>query len=70
LATAEIVVEEMATRITLTYPTGLTAFADDDGGGQLSNDELTRHRDELTRRLEPAIALTDSRHQAPSTKAA
>ena len=70
LATAEIVVEEMATRITLTYPTGLTAFADDDGSGQLSNDELTRHRDELTRRLEPAIALTDSRHQAPSTKAA
>jgi ABC-type nickel/cobalt efflux system permease component RcnA len=65
LAIAEIVMEEAETRITLTYPTGLTAFADDDGSGRLSTDELNRHRDELTRQLEPAIALKDSQNQSP-----
>lgn len=65
LAIAEIVMEEAETRITLTYPTGLTAFADDDGSGRLSTEELNRHRDELTRQLEPAIALKDSRNQSP-----
>ncbi|MGB3311412.1 MAG: sulfite exporter TauE/SafE family protein [Nodosilinea sp.] len=65
LATAEIVVAETETQITLTYPTGLTAFADDDGSGRLSTEELMRHRQALTEQLEPAIALSDSRNQTP-----
>ncbi|HSM82031.1 MAG TPA: sulfite exporter TauE/SafE family protein [Nodosilinea sp.] len=65
LATAEIVVEGAETRIALTYPTGLTAFADDDGSGRLSTDELMRHREALTQQMEPAIALRDSRNQSP-----
>lgn len=65
LAAAEIVMEGPETRITLTYPTGLTAFADDDGSGRLSTEELIRHREALTRQLEPAIALKDSRNQSP-----
>ncbi|PZV05391.1 MAG: ABC transporter permease [Leptolyngbya sp.] len=65
LAAAEIVMEGPETRITLTYPTGLTSFADDDGSGQLSTEELIRHREALTRQLEPAIALRDSRNQSP-----
>lgn len=65
LAAAEIVIEGTETRITLTYPTGLTAFADDDGSGRLSTEELIRHREALTRQLEPAIALRDSRNQSP-----
>jgi nickel/cobalt exporter len=66
LAIAEVVMEEAETRITLTYPTGLTAFADDDGSGRLSPDEVNRYRDALTRQLEPAIALKDSRNQTPT----
>ncbi|PSR19005.1 ABC transporter permease [filamentous cyanobacterium CCP3] len=65
LAAAEIVTAGAETRITLTYPTGLTAFADDDGSGRLSTAELLRHRQALTERLEPAIALKDSRNQSP-----
>lgn len=65
LAAAEIVVAGPETRITLTYPTGLTAFADDDGSGRLSMEELMRHRQALTRQFESAIALRDSRDQSP-----
>lgn len=65
LAAAEIVMEGPETRIALTYPTGLTAFADDDGSGRLSTEELIRHQEALTRQLEPAIALRDSRNQSP-----
>ncbi|MGB5974023.1 MAG: hypothetical protein WBG38_11930 [Nodosilinea sp.] len=65
LATAEIVVAEAETQITLTYPTELTAFADEDGSGQLSSDELMRHREAIARQLEPAIALKDSRNRSP-----
>ncbi len=65
LAATEIVIDGTETRITLTYPTGLTAFADDDGSGRLSTEELIRHREALTRQLEPAIALKDSRNQSP-----
>ncbi|WP_017299451.1 sulfite exporter TauE/SafE family protein [Nodosilinea nodulosa] len=66
LATAEITLDELQTRMTLTYPTGVTAFADDDSSGRLSNDELARHREALTQQLEAAIALKDSRSQTPS----
>ncbi|MBD1871990.1 sulfite exporter TauE/SafE family protein [Nodosilinea sp. FACHB-131] len=65
LAAAEIATEGTETRIALTYPTGLTAFADDDGSGQLSPSELIRHQEALTRQLESAIALRDSRNQSP-----
>ncbi|MBW4458651.1 MAG: sulfite exporter TauE/SafE family protein [Nodosilinea sp. WJT8-NPBG4] len=65
LAAAEIATEGTETRIALTYPTGLTAFADDDSSGQLSTDELIRHQGALTRQLETAIALRDSRNQSP-----
>ncbi|MBD2113707.1 MULTISPECIES: nickel/cobalt transporter [Cyanophyceae] len=65
LAAAEIATKGAETRIALTYPTGLTAFADDDSSGQLSTGELIRHREALTRQLESAIALKDSRNQSP-----
>lgn len=65
LAAAEIATEGTETRIALTYPTGLTAFADNDSSGQLSTNELIRHQEALTRQLESAIVLRDSRNQSP-----
>jgi HupE / UreJ protein len=45
LAVAEITTTEREVRMTLTYPTGLTAFADDDKNGALSPAEIARHED-------------------------
>ncbi len=47
LAVAEIDATGRELRITLTYPTGITAFADDDKNGSLSPAEIARHRDGL-----------------------
>lgn len=47
LAVAEISTSEREVRVTLTYPTGLTAFADDDHNGALSAAEIAQHKDAL-----------------------
>ena len=47
LAVAEISASQRELRITLTYPTGITGFADDDRNGSLSPTEIARHRDAL-----------------------
>lgn len=57
LSTAEIIVEPTTTQIALTYPTKLTAFADDDASGQLSNEEIVRHNDRLQTYFQDHIRL-------------
>ncbi|MGF1568176.1 MAG: nickel/cobalt transporter [Nodosilinea sp.] len=63
LATAEIVVAATETQLTLTYPTGLTSFADDDGNQKLSASEISRHAAELRTFFSQHIAIQDSRNQ-------
>ncbi len=63
MAAAEIWVEEAAVRFNLTYPTGLTPFADDDQNGQLSAHEIEIHRGELQSFLGKAIQLQNSDSQ-------
>lgn len=59
LATAEITLEAREAKMTLTYPTRLTNFADDDGDGQLSTAELNRHAPELRQFFSRRIVLKD-----------
>ena len=59
LAVAEIVVGETQTQITLTFPTGLVASADDNRDSQLSSDEVRTHQVELQNLLSDRIRLTD-----------
>jgi ABC-type nickel/cobalt efflux system permease component RcnA len=59
LAVAEIVVGETQTQITLTFPTGLVASADDNRDSQLSSDEVRTHQVELQNFLSDRIRLTD-----------
>ena len=47
LSVAEVMVGEIETAITLTFPTGLVAFSDDNRDGQLSPEETTTHKTEL-----------------------
>ncbi len=75
LSTAEITVQSVQTspeeqsggyseaQIALTYPTKLTAFADDDTSGQLSDKEVNRHRAQLQTFLQDRIRLQDSQNQ-------
>jgi hydrogenase/urease accessory protein HupE len=64
-AAAEIVVDGSTARVTLTVPTGLLAFADDDRDGRLSDDEIRAHRDDLRRFLDERVVLI-GRHQGPA----
>ncbi len=66
LATAEVVVEGTEARLTLTYPTGLTAFADDDSSGRISAEELNRHRAALLNFFKDHIQLRDLQPQPPT----
>ena len=59
LAVAEIMVGETQTQITLTFPTGLVASADDNRDGQLSPAEFRTHQAELDKFLGDRIRLTD-----------
>ncbi len=59
LAVAEIAVGETKAQITLVFPTGLVATADDDRDGRLSADEVRAHRGELQALLGERIRLTD-----------
>lgn len=59
LAVSEVTVEEKEVGITLTLPTGLVAFADDDQSGRLSPDEVKAHKVDLERFLSEKIRLTN-----------
>lgn len=59
LAVAEIVVGKTETQITLTFPTGLAGFADDNRDNQLSPDEVRIHQEQLRSFFSDRIRLTD-----------
>jgi hypothetical protein len=62
LAAAEISTTEREVRMMLTYPTGLTAFADDNKNGRLEGSEVTTHRTALAKEFGSKILVTnDSR---------
>lgn len=63
MSAAEIAVEQAAVQITLTYPTGLTPFADDNQNGHLSIDEVRAHAASLKDFLGQSIRLTDTDNQ-------
>ncbi len=58
LSVAEVMVGEKDTAITLTFPTGLVAFSDDNRDGQLSRAETTAHKTELEQFLGDRILLS------------
>src|SRR2546429_5661571 len=58
-AVAEIKVEAAQARIVLTFPTSLAIFADDDRNGQLSAQEVRKHRAELGTFFGRHIRLAD-----------
>ncbi|WP_404784991.1 HupE/UreJ family protein [Altericista sp. CCNU0014] len=57
LSVAEIVVGQTKSDLTLTFPTGLTAFADDDRNGKLSASEVRTHQSQLQKFLSEQIRL-------------
>lgn len=57
LAVAEFAVGERDVRLTLTFPTGLAAFADTDRDGRLSSEEVGAGREELQRFLSDRVRL-------------
>ena len=61
LAVADIRVGEIQTQVTLTFPTGLVASADDNRDGQLSSNEVLTHQQELESFLGQKIRLTDAK---------
>ncbi|MBW4692413.1 MAG: sulfite exporter TauE/SafE family protein [Lyngbya sp. HA4199-MV5] len=61
LAVANVEVGQAATHITLTFPTGLVASADDNRDGTLSPGEVQRHQAALAAFLGDRIRLTDSK---------
>jgi nickel/cobalt transporter (NicO) family protein len=60
LSVAEIIVNDLQTEITLTFPTGLTKFADDNGDGQLQLAEVRNHKTELEKFFSQEISITKS----------
>jgi HupE / UreJ protein len=63
LSAAEIVVGQTDARLTLTFPTGLTAFADDDRDGKLSASEVRTHQSQLQTFLSKQIRLVSRNNQ-------
>jgi ABC-type nickel/cobalt efflux system permease component RcnA len=63
MSTVEIWVGEQQTQMTLTYPTELTEFADDDRNGQLSATEIRHHTHQLHAFFGQRIRLTDTTNQ-------
>ena len=61
LSVAEIIVNDLQTEITLTFPTDLTKFADDNGDGQLQLAEVRNHQTELEKFFGQQIRITNSR---------
>ncbi|WP_333485279.1 nickel/cobalt transporter [Microcoleus sp. A6-D4] len=60
LSVAEIIVNDLQTEITLTFPTGLTKFADDNGDGQLQLAEVRNHQTELEKFFGQEISIINS----------
>ena len=58
LSVAEVMVGEKDTAITLTFPTGLVAFSDDNQDGHLSPEETTAHKTQLEQFLGDRILLS------------
>jgi nickel/cobalt exporter len=63
MAASEIVVSESEVQMTLTFPTGLAAFADIDQDGQLSVEEVNTHIAALQTFLSEKIRITNSENQ-------
>ncbi len=61
LSVAEVVVGETKTQITLTFPTGLTAFADDNKDNQLSIAEVRSHKAQLQSFFSDRLRLTNEK---------
>ncbi|MEM8612654.1 MAG: HupE/UreJ family protein [Cyanobacteria bacterium P01_H01_bin.105] len=59
LAVADIIVADTDTQITLTVPTTLLAFADDNGDTTLSQSEFDQHSSQLEQLLSRSIVLTN-----------
>jgi ABC-type nickel/cobalt efflux system permease component RcnA len=66
LSVAEIMVGETETQMTLTFPTGLMTFADDNQDSQLSPDEVRTHQTQLQTFLSDRIRLSDNQKQKAS----
>ncbi|WP_293129818.1 sulfite exporter TauE/SafE family protein [Microcoleus sp. bin38.metabat.b11b12b14.051] len=60
LSVAEIAVSDSQTEVTLTFPTGLTKFADDNQDSQLQPTEIRIHKIELEKFLSQQIRITNS----------
>ncbi|HSF74440.1 MAG TPA: sulfite exporter TauE/SafE family protein [Microcoleus sp.] len=60
LSVAEIVVNDLQTEVTLTFPTGLTNFADDNRDSQLQPAEIRNHQTQLEKFFSQQIRLTNS----------
>ncbi|WP_088240767.1 HupE/UreJ family protein [Calothrix rhizosoleniae] len=60
LSVAEIIIDQKQTVITLTLPTSLVAFGDDNRDGQLSHAETAIHKTELEQFLGDKVSLTDN----------
>ena len=60
LSVAEIVVNDLQTEVTLTFPTGLTKFADDNQDSQLQPAEVRSHQAQLENFFSQQIPITNS----------
>ncbi|MEG4104669.1 HoxN/HupN/NixA family nickel/cobalt transporter [Microcoleus sp. S13_C5] len=62
LSVAEIIVNDLQTEVTLTFPTGLTNFADDNRDSQLQPAEVRTHQTQLEKFFSQQIRITNSRN--------
>lgn len=60
LSVAEIIVNDLQTEVTLTFPTGLTNFADDNRDSQLQPAEVRSHQIQLEKFFSQQIRITNS----------
>ena len=60
LSVAEIIVNDLQTEVTLTFPTGLTNFADDNRDSQLQPAEVRSHQTQLEKFFGQQIRITNS----------
>ncbi|WP_445245488.1 nickel/cobalt transporter [Microcoleus sp. OTE_8_concoct_300] len=60
LSVAEIIVNDLQTEVTLTFPTGLTNFADDNRDSQLQPAEVRSHQTQLEKFFSQQIRISNS----------
>lgn len=60
LSVAEIIVNDLQTEVTLTFPTGLTNFADDNRDSQLQPAEVRSHQAQLEKFFSQQIRIANS----------